>query len=257
MIRGALGSRYGISPLGRGVRRAASGTALLTDLVAYWTLDELSDGSVEVNRLDSSGNGNTLTDRNTTASATGIKTRACDFESANSEYLDCASNGYLQMGDIDFTIALWANRESTGTQYFISKGNSTSSPANWAYFSYVDSAGKLYFFVSDGSTYGSVNKAVFASVAIWYFVVLYHDAANDTVGIVVNAGTPTTATWAGGCADGSTKHQKIASRPDNLGAYNAGFDGMFDEIGIWKRILTSDEITWLYNAGAGRTITEF
>jgi len=40
-----------------------------------------------------------------------------------------------------------------------------------------------------------------------------------------------------------------------LGPQRAGalviFDGNIDEVGIWDRILTTDEITELYNAGAG------
>jgi len=42
-----------------------------------------------------------------------------------------------------------------------------------------------------------------------------------------------------------------------LGAIYSGgtpegfFDGMIDEVGVWSRLLTSDEVTTLYNAGAG------
>jgi len=47
----------------------------------------------------------------------------------------------------------------------------------------------------------------------------------------------------------------------NIGnGYNGGninFDGILDEIAIWNRALTSDEVTWLYNSGNGRSYFEF
>jgi hypothetical protein len=33
-------------------------------------------------------------------------------------------------------------------------------------------------------------------------------------------------------------------------------NGSIDEVGFWKRVLTADERTWLYNSGAGRTYSE-
>ncbi len=33
-------------------------------------------------------------------------------------------------------------------------------------------------------------------------------------------------------------------------------DGLIDEVGVWRRILTSGERTWLYNSGAGRSYAD-
>ena len=33
-------------------------------------------------------------------------------------------------------------------------------------------------------------------------------------------------------------------------------DGRLDQVGVWKRVLTADERTWLYNSGNGRSYTE-
>lgn len=235
----------------------ASGTALKTNLVAYWTLNESSDGSGAVDRLDSSGNNNTLTDYGTTPSATGLKSNGADLERDNSEFLARASTASLAMSDIDFTIAFWIKVETAQVQYIFAKGNSTAAASNYAYFSYLDASNKLYWYVSNGTSVIPVNKASVISTGNWAFVVLYHDSVNNLIGISINNGTHATAECTGGCLDNATFPQKIGNRPGNIGDYNSGFDGMMDEIGIWKRMLTASEITWLYNAGAGRTYSEF
>jgi hypothetical protein len=46
----------------------------------------------------------------------------------------------------------------------------------------------------------------------------------------------------------------------NIGRRQAGdfyTDGLIDQVGIWKRKLTSDEITYLYNSGNGRSYADF
>ena len=82
--------------------------ALLTDLAAYWQLDEASGG-----RADSIG-GNDLTDTNTVTQAAGKIDTAAHFTAANNESLSIADNAALSMGDDDFTLAAWVYLDSKG-----------------------------------------------------------------------------------------------------------------------------------------------
>lgn len=76
---------------------AAAPSTLLDDLVAYWKLDEPSDGSAQVDRADSVGS-NTLTDVNTTASVAGKISLAADFVRADATELSIVDNADLSLG---------------------------------------------------------------------------------------------------------------------------------------------------------------
>ena len=235
-----------------------TGTALKTNLVAYWTLNESSDGSGAVSRLDSSGNNLTLGDYNTTPSASGLKGNCADLEYDNQEYLALKDRTENVMGNIDFTIAFWIKPESSRVQYLVSKGNETSAVSAYAYLSYLNSSNTLYWIVSAASADKSINIPSVINNGNWYFVVMYHDSVNDLIGAAINNGTHVTGSFNGGCVDYSYMVTNIGKKPQTtIDKYANGFDGMMDEIGIWKRMLTPAEITWLYNAGAGRTYSEF
>ena len=78
----------------------------------------------------------------------------------------------------------------------------------------------------------------------WYYVVAWHDSVGNQVGISVNDSVPDTAAFTFGSFD-------------DVGTFAIGkesvnyFGGTIDEVGFWKRTLTSGERTQLYNAGAG------
>ena len=105
---------------------------------------------------------------------------------------------------------------------------------------------------------GGVNKDVGAttfgavSTGTWMLVVAYHDAASDLLGISVNAGAFDTVATAGGAPakDGPFQIGKLGGR----GLY---FDGRVAMVGLWKnRVLSADDVTALYNAGAGLAFAE-
>src|SRR5207247_6557818 len=99
-----------------------------TGLVSYWKLDDVSDGSGPVTRLDSVGS-NHLTDNNTVASAPGKIGNGADFESANNEFFsitDASQNGLDITGDL--TISCWVKFESVvGIQAMTGKHDPTGN----------------------------------------------------------------------------------------------------------------------------------
>jgi hypothetical protein len=221
------------------------------NLIAWWTMEETSG-----NRADASGNSNTLTDYNTVGYGTGKVGNGADFERDDTEHLSRASTASLLMSDIDFTIAFWMKAESIpGVCYLISKGSSTSSNTTMAYRSYLNAEKKIVFHVFNNTSVAGITSGALLT-GTWYFVVLYHDSVNDLIGYSINAAAPTTASCTIGCLDSVNFPQKVGISPNVVSSGEAGFDGILDEVSIWKRMLTADEITWLYNAGNGRTYTE-
>jgi YD repeat-containing protein len=79
----------------------------------------------------------------------------------------------------------------------------------------------------------------------------WHDAGADTINIQVNNGSVDSTAWTLGVYDGNA--------PFNIGRIGGDspsyHDGAIDEVVLYKRVLTLDERTWLYNGGGGRTTT--
>lgn len=214
-------------------------SSLLTDLISYWKLDEESG-----NAIDSTVTGNDLGEINSVGFAPGKIGNARDFESGSPAYFSIANNASLEVGDIDFTLACWVNAESlTNQDAILGKWGGAESSYILEY-----NASAFRFRVSDNG--GSVSTDVTAgtpSTAAWFLVIAWHDATANTTNIQVNNGTPGSAAHSTGVFAGTAAF--------TLGFRASGglWDGLIDELGFWKRVLTTDERAALYNGGNGTT----
>lgn len=214
---------------------------IIGSATAYWKLGEAS-GS----RADSIGS-NTLTDNNTVTQATGKVGDAGLFTRANSEYLSITDNTALSAGDIDMSIGVWVylNTESA-IQVFV--GKQSASNAEYAVY-YDNSDDRFKFVVRDtaNTTHTIVTASNFGAVSTstWYYIVAWHDSSANTVNIQVNNGTANSSSTTGGVRD-STNQFRLGASTDGQYA-----DARIDEVGFWKRLLTTNEKTALYNAGSG------
>jgi hypothetical protein len=223
--------------------------ALVDDLVSFWELEEASS-----TREDAHGS-NDLTDNNTVTSGTGIVGTAASLAMANSEYFSHASNASLQMGDIDFTIAMWVNLASDGTvMKILAKDSGAANAQEYA----IDMPVAQFRFLVDSSSATYVAQVAGGgglppATATWHFVVGWHDAVANTVNVCANDGAVASTSTSG--------QAPVTGASDfNIGRRQAGdfyTDGLIDQVGIWKRKLTSDEITYLYNSGNGRSYADF
>jgi hypothetical protein len=226
----------------------------LTDsLISYWKLDESSAGAGAVTRNDSHST-NHLTDNGTTPSAVGKIGNAAQFTAANSERLTIADNASLSVGDIDFTWAFWLYMDSTtGYQAYISKDSDDGSGGAFEIRKEEGETRPTWLIrQSGGSDCARVQWGGSAlSTGTWYYVVCYHDAANNIAGIGVND-VFTTASTTGTPFDDPGKLAIGGS------SAAAGYSSCrIDEVGFWKRMLTADERTQLYNGGAGLSYDDF
>lgn len=218
---------------------------LTSSLVAYWPLNEASG-----NALDASGNGRTLTETSgTIGTAAGNNGNARDFESGDSEWFEAADNTWNSITG-SMTIAAWIKLESVGREHMIaSKWNINQQ----SYQFRVTSANRASFGAgSTGANQTNATDTVFGDLAAdtWYFVVGRFDSGAGQVSISVNAGTPTTSSFAGPIWDGTE-----AFRIGDFGNNDLStFDGLIQHVGLWSRALSDAEVTTLYNAGVGRAI---
>jgi len=92
------------------------------------------------------------------------------------------------------------------------------------------------------STHGTVTTGV------WSFVVCSHDTAADMLRISVNAGAENTTSHSAGMAQ-STSQFRLGNWQNTV---DWAMNGAMQRVGFWKRVLTADERTYLYNGGRGR-----
>lgn len=219
-------------------------TDLLTNLVAYWPLDE-SSGS----RSDVSGNGKTLTDNNTVTSAAGKVGTAAQSAWANSEYLSRADEAAFELGSGDYTFAGWWKSPSSFTQYYgiLGKGNSAGN-RSYSLLTDLGNSNKIsWVYSTDGTAFGLLAWSAAPSTSTWYFIVARR--SGGTLYLSVDNGTEVSVAWAPAYYDGTHPFTLAGSLWEGV---EWGED-LYDEWGYWSRSLTADEITYLYNGGNGRT----
>lgn len=227
--------------------------SLKQNLISWWKLDEQSG-----TRNDAHGT-NHLSDNNTVLYAAGKQGDAADFEKSNSEFLSIANNASLNTGGhTDFTFACWVRFESAPTggddMVFAAKFDyALETSEEWVIDLYGD--GFFYLTVLSGTGDFLFVPGPAATINTWYFVVAWHDATADTINIQVNNGSVASVANANGIKTGSTVPLYLGAVKDGAGV-TYPHDGLIDEAAFWKRVLTADERTWLYNSGNGRTYEE-
>lgn len=223
------------------VQSVSVSSSLLTNIAAYWKLDAASG-----NESDSVGS-STLVDNGTCGSEAGKVGNCRTFDDDVPEWFSCADNAALSLGsDTPYTCALWV-KPTTGVvsgSEIIAKG---ATSRTFCEFILTIRTSDCQFYIGNGSTNINVNGPNLTRDA-WSFIVFYHDPDANTIGISVNNAAATTTSWSGG-----TLNDGAGALTVGVGYAGTEFQGSIDEIGYWKRVLSSDECTTLYNSGNGKT----
>jgi hypothetical protein len=210
--------------------------ALTDGILAYWNLN--NDGSGGVSLLDSTGNGNTLTNNNGVTLGTGIIAGDAVFN--GSDYLS-TNNTIIPPSSDAFSVSLWCYLAS-GSNGGVLLSSATSGP-NSLLIQYYGASAHAQI-IADGGLIGQLNAtAIFDA---WVNYVLTYDSSGNAVwyqnGTAVDSGNypgmgidPNGGLWLGRRWDG----------------YN--LIGQIDEVGIWNRVLSPTEVSKLYNNGSGKT----
>jgi hypothetical protein len=221
----------------------------LTDsLIAFWELEE-SSGT----RQDAHSNNYDLTETGgTISSAAGVigSTNAALFVTADANTLDAGDNADFSTGaEVSWEILAWVYPTAIGdTHCIVQKGDDIGAGSTTEWALSVGSGGNPAAWVSDGSTRTFKVHSSTISNNTWAMLSAYYDASTNTLGIAINAGTPETDTTHTTGGWNSTYSVRVGG--EQVSRY---FTGRIDQVGFWKRVLTSGERTELYNSGAGMT----
>ena len=217
---------------------------LLTDLLAYWTLDESSG-----NALDASGNNYSGTPAGgVTHGATGKIGNAYDFEFDDLGYLNFGNTLGSLFETQDLSVSFWINVESQSGNHGII-GTWNGENAWWIYTASGTITAALNW---GGSNYLTTSNSAISTGA-WHHIVftvdrdgytkLYIDGAVQNSSIDISAGA------------GSNLHTTNQFDIGTWGDQYTGtcFDGIIDEVGIWTRVLSATDVSTLNNSGNGKT----
>lgn len=226
-----------------GVSSAPQANGLLDNLAEWFEMNEASG-----NRTGSHA-AIVLTQSGGVGSAAGIGGvgTAALFDGVDDK-LQVADNATLSLGaDTPTTLAFWARFDYGANAWIVTKTDGVNAAGN-EYLITASASGGLAGGIGNGVT-GDQGDFAGASLAdaTWAFVVWQHDPDANVHRVSVNNGAFITRTWSGGTQNGSN--------PLAIGMY-AGFatqqyKGRLAKLGIWKRILDADQLTALYNGGAG------
>jgi len=214
-----------------------------TSLVGYWTFDTTNSTGI----LDTSGRNNF----GTFGAGTGLgQSNLSDgrfgdslmFDGVN-DYVDLENSASINLSG-NLTISLWVKPLEGNVENILSKGNLGSSSLGSFGIAYLDSIDNFgyYIFTTNGSSTSRTALYEPASKGVWSHVVLTY---NGTLGTYLNS------IHAGSSA---TTYTNLNTNSDDLRLgfnYDVNwFNGSIDEVLIFNRSLSTDEVKALYNSSA-------
>jgi len=203
-----------------------------TGLAAHYTFDEGAGTTVN----DASGNGNTGTVEGTPSWVAGIVDGAMEFD--GTVYVNCGNGPSLQIRDA-ITIAAWIKVDAftVGWEAILAKGDNSYRMSRGNEF------GDYLHFGCNGLSGGNVTGTSVVTTGTWRHAAAVYDGQYAYIYL---DGTEDIRVASTGQIDESTNDLYIA---ENSGATGRQLGGLVDDVRIYNRALSPEEIAGL----AGRT----
>jgi hypothetical protein len=223
----------------------ASGGALglQTNLGAFFSLDNtLNDDTGAVTALT---NNNTVTFVSSTPSPIAAVSNSAKFVAASSQSLSHADATGINVAGIDFSLQMWFY--STGNNMTMASKDTGGFGARefwWQYTFGTGSSNPVFIQMNSG---GSISSANIGNNA-WRHAVFTYNATTKGGILYLDGASAGSFTYANNPAGTSTLY---------IGAHGNGgpanfWTGNLSLFGVWRnRILSSGDVTLLYNSGAG------
>jgi MSHA biogenesis protein MshQ len=203
---------------------------LLNGLVSYWKCDETSGTTL----TDSVGGYNGTADNSQVFGTNGKINKALDFTKSNN-YVEIVGFSTL---NAPFTFSTWINPSTSSAQYIVRLRNN-------AQVSFIrgfsGTSLELYIYSSGG---GTQRRQIVSSLSIntWYHIVIIQTSATNwkfyVNGVDINNDLTSQSIT-------NTFDEFVIGRPSAASTTQA-YDGLIDEIMIFNRALTANEIKYLY-----------
>lgn len=238
----------------------------LTDgLIGYWPLDEGADTVIvgsDTITADLSDNGNNGILKGQPLWVEGKLGSALEFDSIN-DYVDIGADTIFEFGTGDFTISAWIKTGPADRTTIFGKGGDNGGGIRY----HLCVEGSTMNFVLDDDDDAHSGKRdprgeIEVTDLVWHHIVAYRD--DLTLRLYVD-----------GIEDMGVTNHNDAVLPANYDISNTVYDayigvimsndpvgfikyfsGQIDDVAIWNRVLTQDEIYYLYDGGDGLPVIE-
>lgn len=233
------GTKQAVSPI---TTTSSCSTGLSCGLLGYWTFDGKDTpwtSATAATTLDKSGNENTMTLTNmnqSIATAAGKVGQGLKFDGVD-DYLTKSSN---IVGASATSICMWAYPTNSGvskTLFVVRTGGGTNLQ-----HLYMSSTGNKFFFYGNTSGGAEASSASSAwSLGKWVHVCVTRDVTGASTNFYVNGVRNGTANQ-----DSGTPTSDAANTDVNFTS-SLGMAGVMDDVRLYNRVLSANEIQQLYN----------
>jgi len=239
----SISSNYGCDPVTNG-------------LVGYWKMDEEIWGGSTGEVKDSCGNGNDGTANGGASIANGKYGNAGDFDGSN-DYVDLGDQDGI-VGDTGFTITSWVYPKviSGDQREIISKADGINS-VDTQYTFRLSTSGKLELIFSDGGVSGNIlTSSSSVQTDKWTFVSGSWDGTTGANSMMVYVNGEIAGT-----RQSTVSTIQNLDSPNNalIGRWSSSlenyFDGLIDDLRIYNRSLSEQEVIQNYLSGIRSGIT--
>jgi len=220
---------------------------LITDLVSYWRFEETSGTA----RADAFGRNN-ATAYNDSPTVSGKVGRCASFDGVDQYILGptkAAANAELNLHGQSLTVACWfkVNTLPSADAEYKALYDMSRGTGGW-YTLYLSKFDTTHFRAAGQYIEGTTNFVV----DTWYLIWARYDNDTGRLETYLNMNLENSrndGSW--GSAPTTSLRPGIGSNSSSPGS-SENLNGFMDELGVWSRYVSVEEMQFFYNAGAGR-----
>lgn len=184
--------------------------------------------------------------------ATGkVGTKCADFDGATTTRVDV---GTLDVNPSEFSISMWFNATSFSDARLISKATGTNVNDHYFMLGCEQSGVSFRLSTNSAGTGTEISGSTNLSTGVWYHIVGWYNGS--VYKIYLNGEEDASGSKTGLVPTSDSVDTTIGNQPLSGGG-NRAFHGKIDQLMIWNRAVTSQEISALYNGGSGRPTSYF
>ena len=224
-----------------------SGNGIPNDTISWWKADGNANDTLGSNQ-------GTLTN-GATISSNGKNGSAFSFDGIN-DYVSVDNESNFDFSNQQFTVDGWFQTSTTGTnQHLIAKGNT----GQWQWGLRLEGDNKLaaIFWTSSGVNVVSTRSDNVLTDGEWHHFAAVFDTrtTSENILLYVDGDLQSSVTNSGASFDYGSGNANvyIGGRGDGAGSFN----GLMDDVAIFGRALSFDEIHAIYRSGGGSKNSNF
>ncbi|MDP3956971.1 MAG: LamG domain-containing protein, partial [bacterium] len=232
--------------------RVTTPQEVASGLVGYWSFNGkdtkwTSSSAGTVTDLSGKGNTGTLTSMSQSTSPTPGKIgQALKFD-GSTNYIDIPASGSLSLGT-SMTVSIWFNRQATtANQALVTSNKYYTAGFNGNWLLRVTSGSALAFASYDGQSNEEWKEFAFTiNNNVWNHAVVSINGTTATMYLNGVASVSGTLNHTKALINAGVSGMRIG---DDLAWANVFFNGSIDDVRMYNRALSADEVAAFYNAG--------